>query len=136
MGTDANTRYACWMPVFWSATWGGGHHGELLGALVQDRHPARGRFPTAAHLDWQWHDICNGARGFVLDDLPADYRPIVQPVSDFHFSHKLGSSFEFRTRQGGRLLACGYDLSDNLSHRPAARQVAAESARLYGRSSL
>jgi hypothetical protein len=123
LGATANARYAAWMPVFWSAAWGGGEHGAVLGALVQDRHPALAGFPTDGHLDWQWFDVCAGGRGFVLDELPAGYRPIVQPVSDFHFSHKLGSIFEFRTAQGGKLLVCAYNLADNLSQRPAARQL-------------
>jgi len=123
LGDQANTRYAAWKPLFWSAAWGQGQSGTTLGALVQKRHPALAGFPTDAHLDWQWYDICAGAHGFVLDDLPADYRPIVQPVSDFHFNHKLGSIFEFRTQQNGRLLVCGYDLIDNLLQRPAARQL-------------
>ena len=90
---------------------------------MQNRHPALAGFPTDAHLDWQWHDICNGAHGFIVDDLPADYRPIVQPVSDFHFNHKLGSLFEFRTEEGGKLLVCGYNIADDLANRPAARQL-------------
>ncbi len=123
LGTKANARYAPWLPLSWSAMWYGRQDRETLGALVQNRHPALTGFPTDAHLDWQWLDICDGARGFVLDDMPADYRPIVQPVSDFHFNHKLGSIFEFRTKEGGRLLVCGYNIVDNLSNRPAAQQL-------------
>jgi beta-galactosidase len=123
LGPGNGARYAAWMPVFWSATYCPGQDRETLGALVQDRHPALAKFPTESHLDWQWHEICAGGRGFVLDDLPADYRPIVQPVDDFHSNHKLGSVFEFRTKQGGKLLVCGYNLADNLAGRPAARQL-------------
>ncbi len=123
LGATGNTRYAAWRPLFWSATWASGQNCQTLGALVQSRHPALAGFSTDAHLDWQWYDICTAARGFVLDDLPADYRPIVQPVSDFHFNHKLGSIFEFRTQHHGKLLVCGYNLVDNLVHRPAARQL-------------
>jgi hypothetical protein len=90
---------------------------------VQPAHPALAKFPTDRHLDWQWREICEGARGFVLDDQPADYRPIVQPVSDFHFNHKLGAVFEFATAEGGKLLVCGYDLVSRLDQRPAARQL-------------
>ena len=51
--------------------------------------------------------------------------PIVQPISDFHFNHKLGSVFEFATTNGGRLLICGYDIVSRLDQRPAARQLRA-----------
>jgi hypothetical protein len=123
LGDRSNRRYAQWQPVFWSATFLPGQLGDTLGALVQNRHLALAAFPTEAHLDWQWYDVCVGGRGFVLDSLPADYRPIVQPVSDYHSNHKLGTILEFRTPQGGRLLVCGYNLADRLASRPAARQL-------------
>ena len=123
LGDKTNTRLAAWMPLFWSARFFPGQDRDTLGALVQAQHPALAHFPTDRHLDWQWREICDGARGFVLDDQPADYRPIVQPVSDYHFNHKLGSVFEFATAEGGRLLVCGYDLTNRLDQRPAARQL-------------
>lgn len=125
LGDKSNPRLAAWMPLFWSARFFPGQDRDTLGALVQAQHPALARFPTDRHLDWQWRDVCEGARGFVLDDQPADYRPIVQPVSDYHFNHKLGSIFEFATAEGGRLLVCGYDLVNRLDQRPAARQLRA-----------
>lgn len=113
-------KYAAWMPLFWSARFFPGQDRETLGALVRADHPALAGFPTARHLDWQWREICEGARGFVLDTLPAPYRPIVQPVDDYHFNHKLGSIFELSTENGGRLLVSGYNLVDRLEQRPAA----------------
>ena len=117
LGPKTNRRYAAWMPLFWSFSWFS-RQGETLGALVQNRHPALAGFPTDAHLDWQWRDLCADARGFVLDDMPADYRPIVQTVSDFHINHKLGTIFEFRTKEGGKLLVCGYNIAGNLTSGP------------------
>jgi len=122
LGARTNDIYAAWMPLFWSYSWFS-RQGQTLGALVQNQHPALTGFPTAAHLDWQWRDLCDGARGFVLDDMPADYRPIIQPISDFHINHKLGTIFEFCTKENGKLLACGYNIADNLDQRPAARQL-------------
>jgi hypothetical protein len=121
---DKNTqRNAAWMPLFWSSRFFPGQDRDTLGGLVQARHPALALFPTDRHLDWQWREICEGARGFVLDAQPTNYRPIVQPVSDYHFNHKLGSIFELATAEGGRLLVCGYDLANRLDQRPAARQL-------------
>jgi len=122
LGSKTNERYAAWMPLFWSYSWFS-RQGETLGALVQNRHPALAGFPTAGHLDWQWRDLCAGARGFVLDDMPAGYLPIVQPISDFHINHKLGTIFEFCTKEGGKLLVCGYNIADKLDQRPTARQL-------------
>jgi hypothetical protein len=118
-----NTKYAAWLPLFWSATYFRGQNRITLGALVQSEHPAFDLFPTDGHLDWQWHGICAGARGFIMNNQPESYKPIVQPVSDYHFSDKLGSIFEFKTMQGGRLLVCGYNITKNLEKNHAARQL-------------
>ena len=78
-------------------------------------HPALNLFPTDDVLDWQWADICENSRGFLLNDLPKDYKPIIQPVNDYHFGNKLGSIFELKTKSGGKLLICGYDISDSVN---------------------
>jgi beta-galactosidase len=121
LGDKSNAALAAFKPAYWSAAFFPGS--QTLGALVRPEHPALAGFPTGNHLDWQWHSICQGARGFDLAGLPAGLRPIVQPVSDFHFNRKLASVFECRTGAGGRLLVCGYNLADHLAERPAARQL-------------
>lgn len=74
-------------------------------------------------MDWQWEDICRGSRGFILNEFPADYFPIVQPVNDFHHGNKLGTLFELKTHEGGKLMVCGYNLTDSLDTRMATRQL-------------
>ena len=120
LGGKGNTTLAAWMPLYWSASFFPNQNRSTLGALVRKDHPALGGFPTEDHLDWQWHSLSEGARAFVLDKLPAEYQPIVQPVSDFHFNHKLGSLFELRTRAGGRLLVCGYGIAERVAGPEAA----------------
>ncbi|MDR2982759.1 MAG: hypothetical protein LBV12_10990 [Puniceicoccales bacterium] len=115
-------RYARFKPLFWSASFFPGQQTETLGALIQNRHRALAKFPTDSALDWQWQELCRDAHGFLLNDLPKDYRPIIQPVHDFHYGGKLGSLFEVRVGKG-RLLVSGYDITTNLETRPAARQL-------------
>lgn len=121
--TFGSMKKAAWMPLFWSSRFFPGQNRDTLGALVWADHPAFSLFPTDSHLDWQWYDICRDARGFVLNEFPEDYRPIVQPVSDYHYNNKLGSLFEFRNEQAGRLLVCGYNIVDNLETNHAAHQL-------------
>lgn len=116
-----NHKYSNWMPIFWSTRYFSGQGRATLGSLVHADHPALANFPTDAHLDWQWLDICECGSGFVLDAQPASFFPIVQPVCDFHDNHKLGTIFEFTSDSGGKLLVCGYDLVHHLDHRPASR---------------
>lgn len=123
LGTLKNRTYAAFNPVFWSATWFGGQDTEVSGSVIRNRHPAMKLFPTAEVADWQWKEICDGGRGFVLNELPKEYFPIVEPVNDYHYGNKLGSIFELTTVQGGRLLVCGYNITDDLDKRVASRQL-------------
>lgn len=106
--------------VYWSAGWWGNKFSSL-GILCDPMHPALEQFPNTGWSDWQWHDLCAGATTFDLTGAPAAFRPIVQPVPDFHFNTLLGQVFEAKVA-GGSLLVCGYDLTTNLDKRPAARQ--------------
>jgi beta-galactosidase len=122
LGTKRNANLARFKPVYWSAWYFPGS--ETLGAIVHNDHPALAQFPTADHTDWEWADLCKTGRGFVVDALPEDLRPIVQPVPDFHLNHRYATIFEASTASGGKLLVCGYDITTKLDTRPAARQLA------------
>lgn len=119
LGYDKNAGYALWKPTFWQ---GGnlGNEGFTNGAVVRKKHPALAAFPTDHYLDFQWYDICKGGRGFELEGLPFSIRPIVQPIHDFHFNRKLASILEFSSKEGGKILICGYNLVDSIENRPAA----------------
>lgn len=106
--------------VYWSAGWWGNKFSSL-GILCDPTHPALREFPNDGRSDWQWRDLLAGATTFDLTGAPAGFRPIVQPVPDFHFNTLLGQVFEARVG-GGALLVCGYDLTGDLERRPAAKQ--------------
>jgi hypothetical protein len=121
LGAKRNKLLANFKPVYWSQwyfPWS-----ETLGALVQNQHPALAQFPTDQHYDWEWFDLCKTGHGFVVDNLPADFLPIVQPVPDFHLNHKYATLFEVTAGNSGKLLVCGYDLETDLANRPAAAQL-------------
>ncbi len=107
------------LPVFWSPIWFPDQ--QTMGILCDPHHPALALFPTEFHSNWQWLDLLNHSRAMVLDDLPPDYRPIVQVIDDFAHHRRLGNLFEARVGQG-RLLVSSIDFGD-VEHRPAARQL-------------
>jgi hypothetical protein len=79
------------------------------------------RFPTDSHSNWQrWHLVKN-ARPVILDDTPADYRPLVQVIDNFDRNHRLGLLFESQVGNGS-LLVCAIDLP-TLQDKPEARQL-------------
>ncbi len=91
-----------------------------MGILCDPEQPIFARFPTAVNSDWQWYNLMQRSRVFVLDDTPADYRPLVQVIDNFARNHKLGVVFEGRVG-AGQLLVCGLNLSDAATD-PAVRQ--------------
>lgn len=115
------TVRSSFLPVFWSLSWFQDQPGTS--SILCDRaHPAVARFPTDFHSNWQWRELLEPSRAFVLDEAPADYRPVVQIVDDFHRNHKLAAVFE--TRVGpGRLIVSGLNLRDVGEARPVARQM-------------
>jgi hypothetical protein len=79
------------------------------------------QFPTEFYSNWQWWDLLEGSRSVILDDAPAEFRPIVQVIDNLARNEKIGNLFEARVGKG-RLLVCTLNLSGNLQQRPAARQ--------------
>lgn len=120
--------------VYWSAGWWGNRFSSL-GLLCEPKHPALAAFPNDGVSDWQWRELCAGASTFDLDGAPAGFRPMVQPVPDFHYNALLGQVFEARVGAGS-LLVCGYDLTTNLEGRPAARQFRRSLFRYVGSSAF
>ena len=110
-----------WLPVFWSLSWFAAQPGTSS-ILCDPEHPALASFPTDFHSDYQWRELLEPSKVFVLNDAPPAYRPVIQVIDDYHRNHKLAALFE--TRVGpGRLLACGMNLADTGSNRPVARQM-------------
>jgi hypothetical protein len=120
---SANTLPTHFLPVFWSLSWFKQQPGTL-GILCDPKHPALAGFPTEEHSNYQWWDMTQNSRAFILDDTPSMFRPIVQVIDDYHRNHKLGAIFEARVGDT-KLLVCGFDLETDLDHRLAARQLRA-----------
>jgi hypothetical protein len=92
-----------------------------LGILCDPATPALASFPTEFHSNWQWWHLVKNSRPIILDETPADYRPIIQVIDNFERNHKLGLIFEARVGKG-KVLVCAIDL---LGHqdKPEARQL-------------
>lgn len=120
LGTESNSVAINFYPLYWSLTFFPGQGKTSIGMLVQDKHPAFRHFPTDFHSDWQWESISKSSKGFILNETPKGYKPIVQLVDDFHRNNKEGAVFEFGVGKG-KLLVCGFKL--DAPELPAARQL-------------
>jgi len=110
------------LPVFWSPVWFPSQQPNANGILCDPRHPAFAQFPTEFHSNWQWWELLNNSHTLILDDTPAEFRPIVQVIDNFARNHKLGNLFEARVGSG-KLLVCAMDLPGIADHQPAANQL-------------
>ncbi len=120
LGTEENSIAVDFYPLYWSLTFFPGQGKTSIGMLVKDQHPAFSHFPTSYHSDWQWEPFRKITKGFILNELPANYKPIVQVVDDFHRNNKEGTIFEFRVGKG-KLLVCGFNITNE--EIPTARQL-------------
>ena len=92
-----------------------------LGFLCDPDAPLLEHFPTEFHSNWQWWQLVKNCKPIILDDTPADYKPLVQTIDNFTRNHKLGMIFETRYGEGSALI-CAIDLL-NLQDKPEARQL-------------
>ncbi len=119
--TDAALGFT---PVFWNTAWTGGQPPHTLGLLIRQHHPALAAFPTSWHSDWQWWDPLHGSAAMVIDGLPSELRPLVQPIDTWFRNHRLALIFEARVGPGSLLLTSA-NIGGDLDGRPAARQLLA-----------
>ena len=92
-----------------------------LGLLIDSQHPIFADFPTDFHTNWQWFPMVKTGRPLIIDQLPKNYRPIVQVIDNIERNHKLGLVMEFAVGKG-KLLICMSDL-EKLEKFPEARQL-------------
>jgi hypothetical protein len=116
------TDFWCW-PMFAKGALSKGLEPEpgTQGFICDPKHPALAAFPTEFHSNWQWWQIVKNSRPIILDETPADYRPIIHVIDNFARNHKLGLLFETKVGNG-KLLVCASDLPA-LQHYPEARQL-------------
>lgn len=107
--------------IFWNTAWTNKQPPHTLGILCDPKHPALAAFPTERYSDYQWWDLMSRCNAMVLDDFPADYRPVVHLIDDWFTNRKLGILFEGKMGNG-KLMVCSADLQNDLDKRPASRQ--------------
>jgi hypothetical protein len=92
-----------------------------LGILCNPKHAIFNSFPTEFHSNWQWWPLLRNGLALVLDNTPADFRPLVQVIDNFERNHKLGVIFECKVGKG-KLLVYSCNLL-NQQDKPEARQL-------------
>jgi hypothetical protein len=110
------------LPVFWNTSWFKMRPPHTLGILCDPKHAAFNSFPTDFHSDMQWWEIVNKAQVINLEDFPAGFRPIVQPIDTWFLNRRLALVFEAKVGKG-KLIVSSANLSPDLKEAPAAQQL-------------
>jgi hypothetical protein len=110
------------LPVFWNTSWFKMRPPHTLGIICDPKHPIFKSFPTEGHSEFQWWEILNNAQVMNLEDFPAGFRPLVQPIDTWFINRKLAAVFEAKVGQG-KLIVSSSDLSAAANHGPAAAQL-------------
>jgi hypothetical protein len=108
--------------IFWNTAWTRGQAPHTLGILCDPQHPLYSEFPTGYHSNWQWWDPVTHSRAMILDQLPKDLAPLIQPIDTWFENRRLGLLFEANVA-GGRLMVCSIELQKDMDQRPVSRQL-------------
>lgn len=111
------------LPVFWNTSWFKMRPPHVTGMLIQDKSPAFAGFPTNYYSDLQWWEIANKAQVMILEDFPAGFKPLVQPIDTWFLNRRLGLIYEAKVGNG-KLIVSSAGLGPALgADKPAARQL-------------
>ena len=125
-----NSRAVSFRPDFWSPMFHtNSPDGYSLGIYLEKGHPLFARFPTDCFGDWQWFGPLQNARGLLINQLPSDLRPIVQPIASIDLPDRLAMLFEARVGPG-RLFVSTIDLLEKKD--PASRALLSAVCRYVG----
>jgi hypothetical protein len=113
-------------PVFWNTSWFKMRPPHVTGMLIQSHSSAFADFPTSFHSDLQWWEIAERSQVMILEDFPAGFRPLVQPIDTWFINRRLALVYEARVGKGKLIVSSAdlrADLRADLTDRPAASQL-------------
>lgn len=110
------------LPVFWNTSWFKMRPPHVTGMLIQEKSAAFAEFPTSYHSDLQWWDIQHGAQTMILEDFPAGFKPLIQPIDTWFLNRRLALVYEAKVGKG-KIVVSSADLRKDADDHPAAKQL-------------
>ncbi len=118
----AGDTVGSFQPIFWNRITFPKNKVHTLGILCDPNHPALAKFPTDFHASWQWQDLLDNSQPIIMDKLPREITPILQPIDDWNNCRKLALLFEASVGTG-KILVCSIDVQTDLQNRLTVRQL-------------
>ena len=123
VGKDKGAQVAIgFSSIFWNTAWTNNQPPHTLGILCDPLHPVFKEFPTEFHSNWQWWDPVSHSQAMIINDFPANLKPLIQPIDTWFENRRLALAFEAKT-YGGRLMVCSVDLKDLSEDRLVSKQL-------------
>ncbi|WP_035141559.1 exo-beta-1,4-galactosidase [Flavobacterium daejeonense] len=110
------------LPVFWNTSWFKMRPPHVTGMLIQDKSAAFKNFPTDYYSDLQWWDIQNKAQVMTLEDFPANFRPLIQPIDTWFMNRRLALVFEAQVGKG-KIIVSSANLGPEVQNKLASKQL-------------
>jgi hypothetical protein len=108
--------------IFWNTAWTNNQAPHTLGILCEPKYPLFNDFPTEFHSNWQWWDPVSHSQAMILDDFPANLKPLIQPIDTWFENRRLALAFEAKVGNG-KLMVCSIDLKDISEERLVSKQL-------------
>ena len=108
--------------IFWNTAWTNNQPPHTLGILCDPKNSFFNDFPTEFYSNWQWWDPVTHSQAMIINSLPANLRPLVQPIDTWFENRRLALAFESKTA-GGKLMVCSIDFRNNMDIRPVSQQL-------------
>ena len=109
------------LPVFWNTSWFQMKPPHVTGMLIRDKSSAFAGFPTAYHSDLQWWDIADRSQVMIIEDFPAGFKPLVQPIDTWFLNRRLALVYEAKVGNG-KIIVTSADLRKD-TDRPASKAL-------------
>ena len=108
--------------IFWNTAWTNNQAPHTMGILCDPWNPIFKDFPADAWSNWQWWDPVTHSQVMIVNDLPEELKPLIQPIDTWFENRKLALAFEARSG-GGKLLVCSIDMKDQTDERLSSKQL-------------
>lgn len=109
-------------PSFWNTSWFKMRPPHTEGSLINNYHPVFKDFPTDFYTGVQWWELVQKGQVMEMNNFPAGFQPIIQPIDTWFINRKLGTLFEANVGNG-KIMVCSADITTEPNKRIVARQL-------------
>lgn len=93
-------------PVFWSPVF---FNKKTPCGMYINESDAFNYFATEKYSNYQWYNLLKDSYNFDVDNLPLDFKPIIEVIPNYYYNHRMTNLIEAKVLNG-TLIVCSIDL--------------------------